>query len=129
VGFDGIDGHEKFVGDLLVGESGGHEFEDLVFAFGDAEFLEARWVEGEVADRDGDGDGLFAGEFDAGPNAEGGEDDCEDAHVEFEGEVAYEEAVFEEFENEDEGSEEEGVEEDGAGHGDCGGENMDVRKT
>lgn len=116
VGLDGVHRHKKFVGDLLVGESLRHEFEDFVFAFADAEFFESRRVEPEIGDRDGDD--LFAGEAKAGPHADGGEEQGEESHVEFDGEVADEIAVLELLEQEDEGGERESVYDDGAAHGD-----------
>lgn len=114
MGLDGVHGDEKFICDLLVRESLGHEFEDLVFAFADAEVLEARRVELEVGDRYGHD--LFTGESEAGPNADGGEEHGEEAHVEFDGEVADEVAVLELFEQEDECCEGESVDDDGAAH-------------
>lgn len=54
VGFDGIYGDEQPVGDLLVGEALGHEFEDFVLAFADSESVEAGGVELEAGDRDED---------------------------------------------------------------------------
>lgn len=114
--FDGVDGDEEFVGDFLVGEAGGEEFEDFVFAFGYAEFFESGWVEDEGGGS-GDGDGFFPGEFGTGPDADGGEQDGEDSDIEFEREVAHEEAELEEFEYEDEYCEGEAVEDDDAGHG------------
>lgn len=107
MGFYGIDGDEEFVGDLLVGVTLGHEFEDFVFAFADAEFFESCGVELEVGG--GDDDGFFAGEFESGPYSDGSEDDGENAEVEFDGEVAHDELILQGFEEQDECGEGEAV--------------------
>lgn len=99
MGLDGVHGHEKFVGNLLVGEAFGHEFEDLVFSLTDAEFFKATRVELEIGD--GNMDDFTAGEPEARPYADGGEDDGEHASIELERKVADEKAVLQEFEDED----------------------------
>lgn len=99
VGLYGVDRHEKLVGDLLVGESLGHELQNLVFAFADAEFLEAGGVKLKVGDRYVDG--LSFCKLEARPDAEAGEDYGEDARVEFDGEVADDITVLEKLESED----------------------------
>jgi len=99
VGLDGVDGHEKFVGDLLVGVAFGHELEDFVLTFADAELFEAHGVELEVGNLDVDD--LPGGELQARPNTYGGEEYGEDACVEFERQVTDEEAVLEELQRKD----------------------------
>ncbi len=127
MGLDGVDGNEKFVRDLLVGEAVGHEFEHFVFAFADAQLFDPRGVEREIGDwycND-----LLAGEAEPGPDADSGEDDGEESHVEFDGEVAHEVPVLQLFEQEDECCQREAVDDDSATHFFVVAKSMDVRKT
>jgi len=111
VGFDGIDGDEQLIGDLLVAHAHGHEFKDFEFPFTDAEFLEPRWVELEIGDGNWNLNGFFPGELEAGPGADGGENKSENTGVKFYRKVADEITVLEELENEDQGCQGDAVEE------------------
>ena len=114
VSLDGVLADEEALGDFAVGEAGGDEAEDFEFAWGDAEGGEAGGVGGE---RSGGGlgrwgGGLFASEGQAEPDAERGEDNGDQAAVDFEGVLDDEEAVLGEFEEGDEEAAEKAEEDD-----------------
>ena len=105
MGLDGIFGNEEAVGDFAVGESGGDEAEDFEFAGSDTEVREASgiWGEGDRGGRrGGEGLGLAAGEGEAKPDAQGGEDGGDECAVNFQGMLHDKEAVFGQLENGDE---------------------------
>ena len=112
----GVFADEELFGDFAVGEAGGDEAEDFEFAGSDAEGGEVGWV-----GREGDGgrDGrlggyglrrVFAGEGHAEPDAESGENDGDQAAVDFEGVFQDQEAVFGELQESDQKAAEEAEE-------------------
>jgi hypothetical protein len=116
VGFDGVDGDEQLVGDLLVAETSGHELEDLEFPFADAELFEAQRIGLEIGDRNGNLNGFFPRELEPCPGANSGENEGEDAGVEFHGKVADKITVLQELEDKDQGCQGEAVEENCFSH-------------
>lgn len=100
--FDSVFADEEAGGDFAVAEAGGDEAEDLEFARGDGELGEAGFVgdeglgglRGEFLDDDG---WLFAGEGEAEPDAESGEEGGNQGAINFYGVFDDQEAVFGEF--------------------------------
>lgn len=130
MGFDGVFGDEELGGDLAVAEAAGDEVEDLELAWGDAEGLLAGGVGGEgwgvfggrcgdedFFDDDSFADGLAgllaaAGDAEAEPDAEGGEEEGDEGAVELDGVLDDEEAVLGVLEDSDEETADDAEEED-----------------
>ena len=113
MGFHGIERDEKFIGDLLVGEPLGYQFQHFVFAFADAEPLKFRLIEFEI--RAGDDD-FFARELHARPNADHSEENGHSAEVKLQRKIANEVSVFDEFQDSSQRRHGDAIEENGIPH-------------
>lgn len=113
------------LGDFAIAQPAGNELEDLEFARSNPEFVEARGVGNEGkggSDVDGDLDLLHDNrdfglrETEAEPDAEGGEDQCDDCPVDLERVFQDQVAILNRLKDRDEETGESAVEKDGTPH-------------
>lgn len=113
VRFDGVEGDEQFVCDLLVGKASGHQFQYFMFAFTDAEFLKFLLIENKFRP---DYNHFFAGKFQSGSDTQHRKKQGDEPDIKFYGKVAHKKPVLQLLHKKNQCSETETVYDDGSLH-------------